>query len=326
MRQESWKIFQRCILPAFGVLILGIFYELWIYHARLPKLPPLEKRIKTVRTQIAPENFCFAVVADNRNDKGVFPKILEKIQKDPEIAFVIHLGDAVMAPRKVFYLDLLRTLNADLHKPFFIIPGNHDVRAPTDDSLYEKAFGPRHYWLKLGKIFLVMADSNALRAEPENEIGWLKNILLRKESGEMGLNFMHVPPLDPRGGETHHCLSRRLAKNLASLLKKGGIMHIYSGHIHGYWSGTFEGIPYTITGGGGAWLNSRNPAHGFYHFLKIKVCGNKISQQVVRVKRAFFPGLLSYLYYSKLTGMELMFLTLLITCLLRYAYTRLKGT
>ncbi len=316
----------KCILSAISVFIIGFFYELWIYHAQLPKLPPLEKRIKIVKDLIDPENFCFAVAADSRNDKGVFPKILEKIQKDPEIAFVIHLGDAVMAPRKVFYLDLLRTLNRNLHKPLFIIPGNHDLRASTDCPLFENVFGPRRYWFRLGKILMVMVDSNGLRSKPEDEIGWLEDILLRKESEERGLVFMHVPLLDPRGGKAHHCLSRRLAKNLASSLKKDGVMHIYSSHIHGYWSGVFKGIPYTITGGGGAWLYSRNPAHGFYHFLKIKVCENKISQQVVRVKKAFFPGLLSYFYYSKLTGVELMFLTLFITCLLRYARIRLKGT
>ncbi len=234
MRRKPWEKPTKCILSAISVLIIGFFYELWIYHAQLPKLPPLEKRIKTVKDQIDPQNFSFAIVADNRNDKGAFPKILKKIQKDPEIAFVIHLGDAVMTPRKVFYLDLLKTLKAHLQKPLFIIPGNHDVRASTDCSLFEMVFGPRHYRFKLGKILMVMVDSNGLRSKPEDEIGWLKNVLVRKEARGKALVFMHVPPLDPRGGKAHHCLSRRLAENVASLLKKNGIIHIYSSHIHGY--------------------------------------------------------------------------------------------
>ena len=310
MRRKPGEILQRRILFALAVLILGFFYELRIYYAQLPKLPPLEKRTKTVTDQIDPEHFSFAVVADNRNDKGAFPRILEKIQKDREISFVIHLGDAVMAPRKVFYLDLLRTLNAYLHKPFFIIPGNHDIRASSDYSLYEKAFGPRHYWFGLGKLRFIMADSICMRSRPKEEMSWLKSALSRGDAGENTLVFMHIPLSDPRGKGYHHCLSRRLALEAADMFQRAGVQHVFSGHIHGYWSGLFKGLPYSITGGGGAWLHSRDPAHGFYHYLKIRVQGNEISQEVIQVRKAMVPGLVSLLYYSNLTGMELIFLVI----------------
>ena len=48
-----------------------------------------------------------------------------------------------------------------------------------------------------------------------------------------------------------------------ALFKKYKVTHIFAGHIHGYYTGTWDGMPYTITGGAGAQLYGSDPEHVF---------------------------------------------------------------
>ena len=155
-----------------GTVILALLYEAWFYFLPLPSFPSPEANIAKITKIINGTNFSFAVAGDNRNDLGVFPAILQKIDSDPEISFMIHTGDAVMTPRKVFFHKFVNTLRDRLHKPFLMVPGNHDIQgrfwATPDLSMYAELFGPTHYTFCLGNLRFVLFDSNHLRAVPED--------------------------------------------------------------------------------------------------------------------------------------------------------------
>lgn len=258
-------------------------------------------------------DFSFAVAGDNRNDLGVFPAILQKIDSDPEISFMIHTGDAVMTPRKVFFHELVNTLRDQIHKPFLMVPGNHDIQgrfwATPERSMYAEIFGPAHYTFCLGDLRFILLDSNHLRSRPEDEKEWLRKSISASPHHPV-LVFMHVPLADPRGKAFHHSLNTVLYRSLMDIFNASDVKHCYCGHIHGYWSGDTDGIPFTITGGAGAWLYSRDPAHGFYHYVKVKVKDGQITQEVITVDKALLSGLSSYLYYSGLTGTEVLLIIL----------------
>lgn len=313
MRISFYKSTKLPAAVCFGTFILAVFYEAWFYFSPLPSFPSPYNNIEQIRASINTADFCFAVAGDNRNDLGVFPSILQHIDSDQEIAFMVHTGDLVMAPRPVFFHQVVNTIKDHLHKPFLIVPGNHDVQGKLwgnpGTSFYEKIFGPSHLKFMLGSSRFVMLDSNHLRVTPEDERKWLRNALSTSDHCPV-LIFMHVPLSDPRGKEFHHGLKAALSRDLIGIFKETNVNHVYSGHIHGYWSGNINDIPYTIAAGGGAWLYSKDPEHGFYHYIKVRVKDGRITQEVVRVKRNLIAGLFSYLYYSNLTGFELLFIIL----------------
>jgi hypothetical protein len=95
-----------------------------------------------------------------------------------------------------------------------------------------------------------------------------------------------MPLFDPRGGTHRHSLSPESGHRLATLFKKYRVTHIFAGHIHGYFEGRWEGVPYTITAGAGAPLYGDDPRHFFYHYLKVAVTGDGVQVQVRRLESA----------------------------------------
>jgi hypothetical protein len=96
--------------------------------------------------------------------------------------------------------------------------------------------------------------------------------------------FLHTPLFDPRGGDKHHCLAEAAGRRLAALLRQYHVTHIFAGHIHSYFSGNWDSVPYTITGGAGAPLYGTDPEHFFYHYLKVTLQGGKVHVKVQRIK------------------------------------------
>jgi len=242
----------------------------------------LGKRLARIKEGVDPNDFCFAVVGDSKNDERVFPRVLESISKDPAISFVIFTGDAVQSSREVFYRDLVKTVTTYLSKPIVFVPGNHDVPEHGEDGLYERVCGPRHYSFRIGTTRFVMADSNRMTSDAER--GWLQGALSVGHADDKTIVVMHHPLYDPRGGEQHHCLDRHVADTLRVMFATYHVLHVYAGHIHGYWAGRWGPIPYTISGGGGARLYSDDPTHGFHHYVKVRIRGGRIREKPVVVK------------------------------------------
>ena len=283
-------------------LMLFIGHEYALSRMPLQGLPPLAERIQGIEQRIDPDDFCFAVLGDNKNDKAVFPAALGAINDDPEISFVVHTGDMVKAPVKSLFQDFLKTVRACLEKPFLICPGNHDD-GREDSPMYERAFGQKQYVVSIGGTCLVFADTQRLSFGTGQ--GWLRRALDQNRQSRSIIVFMHMPPCDPRGGDHHHALRLAVAERLLSLFKEYHVNHVYTGHIHGYWAGDWDMIPYTITAAAGARLYSKDPAHGFYHYLKVRVKDGRIQQVVKPVKNTSFAKLSNvFLYYIQVEHLK----------------------
>ncbi len=263
----------------FAIVIYGVC-EISDGYMPLKGLPPLGERIGNIKKSVDPDDFCFAVLGDSHNDKKVFPAVVDRIDKDPEISFAIHTGDMVKKPRDVFYRDFLETIKAGLHKPILVVPGNHDVVGEEDDSQYERVFGPTRYAFRIGDSLLVMAD--ALKLSSAEEYNWLRDALNQNQSKNT-MVFTHLPLYDPRGKDEHHCFKERIASGLIDIFDEYRVNHIFTGHLHGYWAGKWGGIPYTISAGAGARFHSKDPAHAFHHYVKVRVRDARVEEEVVPV-------------------------------------------
>lgn len=224
----------------------------------------------------------FAVLGDSRNNPMIFQQLLKQVDRDPEIAFAIHLGDMVEVGDLEKYRDFFKQVRENFHKPLLTVPGNHDV-ANHGRRLYQEIFGRYYYSFKINDHYFIMVD-DAEQPEPDDQqLRWLEQELQKAQGCRTRLVFFHTPLFDPRGGSHHHCLPEERGRRLAALFQKYKVTQIFAGHIHSYFAGAWQGVPFTITAGGGAPLYGTDPEHFFFHYLKVTLQGDQVRIQVERL-------------------------------------------
>jgi hypothetical protein len=95
-----------------------------------------------------------------------------------------------------------------------------------------------------------------------------------------------VPPFEIRGGTYHKSLPDKDQKDLLDLFRRYKVTHLFASHLHGNFSGVQAGVPYTITGGAGGYLQGKDPEHFFYHYVKVHVSQGKADVTVTRIAAA----------------------------------------
>jgi len=225
----------------------------------------------------------FAVFGDSRNNAPGFERLLRQVSRDKQIAFAIHLGDMVDYFDLDQYRLFFRQLRENLAIPLLAAPGNHDLHKDAA-GLYPRLFGPKYYSFRVHNHCFLVLDATEAAGPDEAQVRWLEAELQKAQACRTRLVFMHQPLCDPRGGERRHCLAGESAARLLGLFKKHQVSHVFAAHIHAYFNGEMEGVPYTITGGAGARLYREVPAAAFYHFLQVTLTGNRVGIQVHRVE------------------------------------------
>jgi len=228
----------------------------------------------------------FAVFGDNRDNFPVLKQLLRKTSRDPELQFAIHLGDLVDKGELARYRRFLQTVRQNLPMPLLAVIGNHELAGDPEGKLYTGIFGPRNFSFHLGSHYFIIFDDAAKSGPDAPQIRWLEGELQKARSYKTRLVFLHVPLFDPRGGEHHHCLPPEVARRLQALLKQYRVTCVFAGHIHSYFEGRWDGVPYAITAGAGAKLYGTDPQHFFYHYLQVTLKGDRAQIQVRRLDEA----------------------------------------
>ncbi len=267
-------------------VLLFVFIEIWFDLAKPPERDWLAKNLKQIKITDT-ENYSFAVFGDNKNSHLTFPRLLRKISKDHEIKFAMDIGDLVFDGEMEKYRYFFKQVKKNLTIPLLTAIGNHELRE-KGRGLYYELFGPFYYSFHIGKDYFIVLDDANEKGLDLWQLNWLKKQLKEATSYRHKFVFMHVPLFDPRDSKFptpffHHCLPKKNAEKLLKIFEKYKITHIFACHIHAYYNGKWGSIPYTITGGAGAELIGDNPAHDFYHYLKVTIKGNKVKIEVIKI-------------------------------------------
>ena len=176
-------------------------------------LPPAGEFLK------GDETFSFAVLSDSGLRDEPLKLVLEDIMKH-NYPFVLNLGDQARKLMTSNFELLLQTNNkifGDL--PFYAVPGNHDVlyegsEKPEDYlRFYNRSFGQAYYWFTYGETLFIGLDTSKGNLYPKQE-EWLKTTLEKlRHSYKTCIVFMHIPPIDPRPGDSY-CMSKAEADKL----------------------------------------------------------------------------------------------------------------
>ena len=129
--------------------------------------------------------------------------------------------------------------------------GNHDAAtAEGQPQIEEPAFGmpASYYTWRLGPIAFVMLDSNELDSPGDEQIAWMEDQLGVARDAPWTVVVFHEPVYS--AGQ--HGSTPRFDTLLADRFEELGVDIVLNGHDHIYASAFKDGIPYVVTGGGGA--------------------------------------------------------------------------
>jgi hypothetical protein len=258
--------------------LLSVGLSIWNSYVPLSISGWNEKEILRIKVT-NPEDFTFAVFGDNRGNHSFFDPLLRDISQNGEIAFAIGLGDHVNGGQNGKYRRFFKQLHEGLKIPFLATIGNRDLYGGSGN--YRDIFGPTYYSFQVGQAYFLVLDAATEMDFDKAERQWLEEELQKSQAAQVRIVFMHVPPFDVRGGEFHKV--PKYGKDLLDLFRRNNVTHLFASHIHGYFTGVSEGIPYTITGGGGARLQGNDPEHFFHHYLKVHVNNGNVDTSVSRV-------------------------------------------
>ena len=263
------------------LFILGFFgFEIWDHY--IPPSVQNRNQREISKIKVNPTEFSFAVFGDHKGHDAHFEPLLRDVNHDKKIAFAIELGDLVRQGRKWFFRRLLNQVEKNLSIPYLAVIGNHDLYRGSEN--YRDFFGPTYTSFQIGDIDFIVLDTSGRFVFDRVQRQWLETELHRSQNSKARFVFMHVPLFDPRGQLKYvKCFSEKDGKDLLNLFKRYRVTHLFASHIHGYFSGMWEGVPYTITGGAGAGLHGEVPEHFFHHYLKVHVSGDHVKIEVRRI-------------------------------------------
>ncbi len=281
---KTKKIFKEHpikISLAFLCVLLSIGITVWHSYAPVAVHNRNEKELARIIVD-DPHDFTFAVLGDNKGNSSVFEPLLRDIDRDKEIAFALDDGDLVDGGTMSHYRRFLNQVKNNLSIPFLVAIGNHDVNLGSARN-YQEIFGPLYYSFQVGEGYFIVLDAITEAGFDKTERGWLEQELQKGQRAKARFVFMHVPVFDPRGGTYHKSLPDKDQKDLLDLFRRYKVTHLFASHLHGYFSGVQAGVPFTVTGGAGGYLQGKDPEHFFYHYVKVNVKNGKAEVLVRRI-------------------------------------------
>ncbi len=266
------------LAPLCILLLMGL--KVWNNVAPLSTHDWNKKEITRIKVS-NPEDFTFAVFGDNKGNYSIFEPLLQEIDQSREIAFALDVGDLVNEGTRGQYRRFLHQVQENLNIPLVGAAGNHDIYKGSDN--YRQIFGPLYFSFEVGRSYFIVLDATTEAGFDRAERQWLEDELQKAQTFQTRFVFLHVPLLDPRGNGFNKCLPEKDSKDLLDLFRRYPVTHVFASHIHGYFSGVWEGVPYTITGGAGGGLQGSDPQHFFYHYVKVHVNKGKVDMMARHV-------------------------------------------
>jgi len=246
--------------------------------------------ILLITSSFCEEKFVFAVIGDTRPPYGSssFKNFDEQLQRIVSFnpALLINLGDLIYGyggQATDAAWSAYDSIIARFRLPYYQVPGNHDIFSMKAQEEYRRQFKKLYYSFDTAGCHFVMLD-NTENAQwgligPE-QLGWLEQDLATAKSKRIFV-FMHLPSWEQaRVGEVHFLIWKN---RLHPLFRRSKVKAVFAGHVHAYGpTQTIDGIPYFITGGGGAELDKHYlAAGGDFHFMLVSDSKDGLDWRVV---------------------------------------------
>ncbi len=284
--RNKFQILIFKLVIGLSVIISTFWFSHWSFAlSKAPQISP--EAISPPPTVEAPlaegpmDTFSFVVFGDNRDGDKIFMDLIEKVNQEENISFAVNTGDFVSRGRENEYRNYLE-MTSRLKVKVYNVPGNHDL-VLGGDKYFGKYFGPLYYSFDYKNSHFVVLNNAFKRYFDAEQFEWLKNDLASTKKENIFV-FMHRPTFDPTEIHKGYIMSgRKTIEELMRLFRRSKVDYVFAGHLHGYARAKRKGTVYIIAAGAGAPLYLPKDFGGFYHYVKIRVDGKKITDEVVKI-------------------------------------------
>ena len=283
--QRFLDFFRNLKKEKWAVLLLSWVFLLPSALVYAGSIKDVSQSVKEVQSVEPP--FRFAVVGDNRDGEKVYNQLMRAIvERKPN--FLIHLGDMIPYPHEREWQAFFE-ISKQINFPFFPVVGNHDVGTTKRGvEIYREQFflpgGKTYYAFRAGGILFVVLDSEeGKRRIIEEQRSWLEDTLSSSQE-TFKFVFLHAPLFPPKNSlKKGNALDKypRERDDLHRLFVKTKVKAVFAGDDHRYDRTEKDGIPYLISGGGGAPLAAFEESGGYFHYLWISVQKERVEGEVV---------------------------------------------
>jgi outer membrane protein assembly factor BamB/predicted MPP superfamily phosphohydrolase len=165
-------------------------------------------------------------------------RTVRDINANPDLQFVVISGDITEFGADE-ELKLAKGILDSLNKPWYIVPGNHDMNwSESGSNTFKKVFGAETFAFKShGYLFLGTACGPNMRMSPgqvpRENLVWLDSVL-KATPKETPIIFVNHYPIDSALNNWYEVIDR---------LKTRNIQLVICGHGHSNHHQNFEGIP-----------------------------------------------------------------------------------
>jgi predicted phosphodiesterase len=245
------------------------------------------------------EHFSFIVFGDNHaglifNDSATLKLIRhinreERFRKLP-IGFVINAGDVTNRGSSWDY-RVYNRVRSLIRWSVLSAVGNHD----SDQGglrLFEKYVGDREFSFGYGNSYFIFVD-NRQNDFDDAQFARLEAELAKSSSCTHRFVIAHKAPLSPYQQSWFRPELSGWSYRFMKLCENYKVDIVFTGHEHMFDKGTFGGVRYITTGGGGMLIHLPHTGGGYLHYLVVRVYGDYVDYEVRRV----FPPLWEYLTY-----------------------------
>ncbi len=247
----------------------------------------------TFRTAAVPGQttpFSFVAFGDTRTGTSPHQQVVDRIEQLAP-ALVLHVGDMVnnglsQADWATFFTVEQRLM---AQTPFYGVLGNHEQNSPLYFLAFQLPGNGRWYSFDYGTVHFIGLQvdsdtSNAAYAPGSPQYTWLEQDLAATQQ-HWKVVFFHGPPFS----SGYHGSSSLVQAALDPLFARYGVDLVFNGHDHDYERSVDKGIPYIVTGGGGAPLNGighTNPASVYfsetYEAVEVSVTASRLAVTAVK--------------------------------------------
>jgi len=270
-----------CDLKEFNAeleVLLGKYKERFNFENQIKRLGRWPKN--------ADGSFRYVVMGDSRSQWKLWSNIVKHIDGlEPKPDFVINSGDIVPKGYAREYHDYYVRAMLKTDIPFLVAIGNHDDGSDSMAREYRYLFGENalNYYFDYGKARYVFID-NVTEVQPyEQTLKWLDKTLADTPEGYRKYVCAHKPPASIEKW-AYHAWDDSNSRAFTALMTKHKVDEVFLGHIHAYSTAHYNGVDYTVSGGGGAPLHDRyGPLGNVHHYIVCDVMANgTVKQKVVR--------------------------------------------
>lgn len=169
------------------------------------------------------EDFTFAVITDSHTYYDELDEAVELISANPDVKFVIHLGDFTDTGL-VFQYGMTAEILEELPLPFLAVLGNHDTLG-NGLKIYKDIFGPADFHFTCNGVLFIIGNNNNWETDL-GDIEPVLDILESHQDARYRIIITHIPMYNTDR------FSEEMLENYANICTTYNVDLSLHGHTH----------------------------------------------------------------------------------------------